>query len=110
MSADDCVIYFGLRFEILEEEIEAVEARTDPRMVAARDARLRRYWGNIVTDEDRYFLLIGAEIGVMGLEGSLDAELTRAELKSIMDETTAKLKAAGFEGEPRLYVQYFPDY
>ncbi|REK11206.1 MAG: hypothetical protein DWQ37_14845 [Planctomycetota bacterium] len=110
MSADECAVYFGLRFEIPEGEIDAVEARTDPRMIAARDARLRRYWGSVADGDERYYLLVGAEIGVMGIDGKLDVELSRAGLEAIMDETTAKLKAASFEGEPKLYVQYFPDY
>jgi len=38
MSSDTFIAYFGLRFELSADEIEAVELRSDPRIVAARRA------------------------------------------------------------------------
>lgn len=46
MSANACVVYFGLRFDVPADGIEAVETRSDPRIVAARKAGLKSYWGN----------------------------------------------------------------
>ncbi|REK11205.1 MAG: hypothetical protein DWQ37_14840 [Planctomycetota bacterium] len=110
MSADACIVYFGLRFETADHEMEALESRTDPRIVAARDARLRHFWENFFVDGDRYLLFVGAQIAILGPENGLETQLTRAELETIMQETKVKLRAAGFQGEPKLYVQWYPDY
>ena len=67
MSADSCVVYYGLRYHVLLEELEALETRTDPRVVAARKVGLRAYFGNFAAPDERFLLFIGAQIGVLGL-------------------------------------------
>jgi hypothetical protein len=112
MSADGFVLYYGLRWEISQDDeatINALEMRSDQRTQAARRHGLETYWGR-TEQEDRYFLAVGKELGVFGREGHNVARFEDAQLLRIMDETKQKLKAAGFDGKPALHCQFEPDY
>jgi hypothetical protein len=110
MSADACVIYYGLRYKVAEHETEGLELRTDPRMVAARQAKLKSYWGNFTGLHDGYALLIGAELAVLGPENAEAFDIGVEELKALMDLTDSKLRSAGLVGIPRLYCEWEFDF
>ena len=69
MSADACLAFYGLRFEVRSEEIEGLEMRSDPRVLATRKVRLKHYWANFGAQGERYLLFVGAQLGVLGPEG-----------------------------------------
>lgn len=108
MGAPVLLVYYGLRWEVISpDEVDALERRDDPRLVAAQRHRLKYWWGN--ANEDAHFLLIGHEIGKFGWEGVLERTIADEELFRIMEATRANLKAAGFDGEPSLHCQFERD-
>lgn len=106
MGADACVVYYGLRYEVAENEIDGLEMRTDWRMVAAREAKLRTYCANFTGLRDGYLLLVGAELAVLGPEDAEAVDIGTEELKSLMESTEAKLRSAGLVGTPKLYFEW----
>jgi hypothetical protein len=108
MSTDACIVYFGLRYEMREDEIEGVERRLDPRIVAARKVGLKHYWGNFGGVDEKYLLFIGSELGVLGPENANAINLSKNELKALFDNTGVKLNEAGFAGVPSLYLEWQP--
>lgn len=109
MSADACVAFYGLRFEIGRNEIEGLEARSDARIVAARKAGLKHCWANFAAPGERYLLFVGAQLAVLGPEDKSELALPSHDLQILMESTKAKLQAAGLTGDPSLYLQWEPD-
>ena len=109
MSTNTCIVYFGLRFDISPHEVEALETRSDPRVVAARRAGLKFYWGNFGAPAEKYVLLIGAQVAVMGPENQSEVQMSGAEIDMMISTVRAKLTTAGLDGEPRLHVQWQPE-
>lgn len=109
MSADACIAFYGLRFEIRADEIESLEDRTDSRMLAARRAGLKHYWGNFGAPGERYLLFVGAQLAKLGPENSSELSQSSRDLLAVMESTKVKLGAAGLTGEPSFYLQWQPD-
>jgi hypothetical protein len=109
MSADTCVVIYGLSFELTDEEVEACELRKDPRMLAARSAGFQHYWGAFGSDGERYRLFVGLLLGIFGPEHQLAAQYPPASLQAAFAETSRKLKVGGFEEDPQLLIEYAVD-
>jgi hypothetical protein len=110
MGADGFVAYYGLRWDVTDaEEIRQLENRTDPRVVAARNNGLKHWWG-VTEDQERYFLLIGSELGNLGWEGDSQRALLDEEFARIAADTRDRLHKAGFDSSPALHLQFEPDY
>lgn len=109
MSAEVCVVYFGLRYEIGQSEIEGLEERTDLRIVAARNAGLKLYWANFSNASPNFLLFVGAELARLGPENSLAVALSADDLQMLIERTFAKLLEAGLQGDPALHMQWGQD-
>ena len=109
MSTETTVVFYGIRVNVAEDEIPALEDRSDARLVRARRHGLGWYWGNFAEPRERYLLFIGEKIGVMGFENAREVEISRQSLMDRMHDTDEKLKGAGFTGYPSLYVQWQKD-
>ena len=109
MSAYTCIAYFGLRFEVGSEEVEAIELRSDRRVAAARRTGLKYYWGNFGGLQEHYLMFIGVQLGVMGSENSESVNIPSSDLQGLIDKTSAKLVEAGFEDIPSFHLQWQPD-
>ncbi|HEX8525022.1 MAG TPA: hypothetical protein VF669_22415 [Tepidisphaeraceae bacterium] len=109
MSAAACLVFYGLRFEISSGDIEALETRSDPCLVAARRAGLKTYWANFGAPAERYLLFVGALIGDMGIEGRSDVQMSAVELQSVMEAVHTKLLQAKLNGTPSLHIQWQAD-
>lgn len=109
MSSDTFIAYFGLRFEIDADEAEAVEDRSDARVVAARKAGLKYYWGNFGGIEERYLLFIGEEVGILGNENAGEVSLPLNDPRLSVDTVREKLATAGLRGAPELHLSWQPD-
>ena len=109
MSANACVVYFGLRFDVPADGMEAIETRADPRIVVARKVGLKSYWGNFAAPDERYLLFIGAQVAVMGPENQSEVTLTLAEFEAVVASVRAKLEAAGLKGTPSFHIHWQPD-
>jgi hypothetical protein len=74
MGADAFHVFFGVRHLIQsEQELAALEDRTDTRLVAARKARLNTCFGR-ATDGTSHLLLIGYDLGTFGVENQVESE------------------------------------
>jgi hypothetical protein len=109
MSADICIVFFGLRYEVRPDEIEGLELRSDARVVAARKVGLKYYWGNFGGLEEKYLLFIGAQLGILGVENAREIKFVPTEVQDLFERTRAKLNEAPLVGEPSLYLQWQPD-
>lgn len=112
MGADSTLIFYGIRFEVLPEETEGLELKTDSRLLRARDAHLEYWWGNFAVDElqEACYLFVGKLLATVGHEGVYNLVHSPAELASLFERTDSRLASAGVEGDPALYVQFEPDY
>ncbi len=109
MSADACVAFYGLRFEVGRDEIEGLESRSDARLVAVRKAGLKHFWANFAAPGERYLLFVGAQLAILGPENESELVLPSHDLQTLMESTKTKLQAAGLSGDPSLYFQWEPD-
>ena len=111
MGADAFHVCYGLRWDIDVDDdaaTSALERRSDPRQAAAKRHGLDSWWG-ITTDESRDFLLIGKLFGDFGWEGVLAGRLDSSEVAPLMEDTSAKLRVAGFTEQPAWHFQFEPD-
>jgi hypothetical protein len=112
MSADYSLLYYGIRLQIEDETaFEEYEMETHPYQAAAKASGLDIWYGNFRAEdgEDRYFIFIGAEIGLLGHEYGYELSVADDKLLALMEETRAKLHTAGFTDAPRLLAQFAPD-
>jgi hypothetical protein len=106
MSADACVVFYGLRYEITLEESEDSH---DARIRAARKVGLKYYSANFGGLCERYLLFIGTSLGILGPENKLEVQLGPEPLREMMDLTNERLLRAGLSGKPALYIQWEED-
>lgn len=112
MGADAFHVYYGLRWEVIADDKEAVELlekRQDARQLAARAHKLDCWWG-VTADERRCFVLVGKRLGNFGWEHQHEAQFEEAGLATLVEETKRRLREAGFEGAPAWQFQFEPDY
>ncbi|MBY8825116.1 hypothetical protein [Sphingomonas colocasiae] len=109
MSASACVAFYGLRFMILPDEIEDLEARTDPRQIAARRAGLATYWGNFGGENDGYVLFVGTKVAFLGPENAPASALPHKQMLQLMSDTMERLNVVGLAGDVGLYMEWQPD-
>jgi len=106
MSCDFCLFFFGIRFSIFEDDIEALEERTHPIMIQAQSAALQYYWANFGGHAEKCFLFVGRNLGILGREDLNENEFFRDDLDAIAAATRRTLVSAGFSEEPRFYLQW----
>ena len=109
MSTDTFIVYFGLRYEIDSEDIEGIELRSDERVIAARKAGLKYYWGNFGGLEKRHLLFVGSQLAVLGSENAESVDISAVEFHELQGKTKAKLNEVGLVGIPSLHLQWQPD-
>jgi hypothetical protein len=106
VSADSCVSCIGLRYDIETFEVEALEARADPRQIAARNAGLRSDWANFGGADECYVLYVGTEVAVFGPEGKSSVCLAPQEIAEMISETRKELDRTGLSGEVALHIEF----
>ena len=109
MSADACLVFYGIRRDIQLQEVEQLEMRKHPDIQRCRELGLNFFWANFASPNVHYYFFVGNEIGLFGPEHRLVSELSLETLEHIVAETRQKLATAGFEGTPQLYIQWIPD-
>lgn len=107
--ADTTIAIYGIRLEIDEVEIEALEDRSHTAIVNARKAGLQYYWGNFASPDERYYLFIGKILGILGVENSYEVKFGLQQLQSIESEVSTKLVEAGLREKPSFLLQFQPD-
>jgi hypothetical protein len=115
MGADRVVVCYGVRYSLgldgalPDGLLTALEAGAESRLIAARRAGLKAYWGK-VTDGGEYFLLIGTMLGSFGIEGSEHLLASDEELTEVAKLTRERLARAGLRGVAGLHVQLEAQY
>jgi hypothetical protein len=109
MGADSFIAFFGVRFELLEEEIESCETRADERIRKARKAKLD-FCFDRPTDGEKYFLYVGRSLAGLGVEAEVYEKLSEAELFEIVSQTKTRLTQAKIGGEPSFHFQLIAQY
>lgn len=110
MGADSFIVYYGIRWEISDEaEIESLELKNDSRIKLTKQYKLNLWWG-VTTDQEKYFLLVGAELGSFGWERESNRSISDIEVQAVVKETIVKFKEAGFKENPAFHFQFEPDY
>jgi hypothetical protein len=107
--SDVCVVYYGVRVELGEQDIEPCENRTHRLQIAARKVGLRNYWGNFAGPAERYLLFLGTELGLLGVENSKEIRVDNDRLMQLMADTSRKLVEAGVDEVPALLFQWLHD-
>ena len=108
MGADGFVAFYGIRFDF--DDADALDEYELQWRAAARKAKLIT-WSGRLTDGEPYYLLVGTLLGDFGVEGSVhQKKLTDSEFTSVVASTTSKLRVAGIEGEPALYLLFEAQY
>ncbi len=93
MGADAFHVCYGVRMEVDASDaatVEALELRRHPWQVAAKQHRLRCWWG-VTIDERRFFVLVGRMVGHYGWEGEPAGQLSDAETAALVAETAERL-------------------
>jgi hypothetical protein len=109
MSASARVVYFGVRYDVSEDKIAALELKTDPRQRAAKQVGLESYWTNFGGLDERYVLLIGTKIAILGPEDASSISIPVEHLQDIANRTGSRLDEAGLGGPRSLHVEWLED-
>ena len=109
MSADACLVFYGIRQEIAVSDIHEYETRKHPSFKGCRGAGLHLFWGNFGCPEEAYFVFLGRQIGLIGPQHEIAVQLSAESLAQIVTETRKSLASAGFIGEQQLYIQWLLD-
>lgn len=103
------IVFYGIRLNVAEDEIESLEERSHTAVVVARKAGLDHYWGNFDAPGERYYLFLGKLFGKLGEEDSKEALVTSADFSNTAADVDDRLSKAGFSQTPSLYLQFQPD-
>jgi hypothetical protein len=112
MGADVFIAFYGVKITINrtdEDTLDALERRTEPRLRGARQHGLHVYWGR-VTDGEDYFLNVGHQIGLLGVENNTYVHVPLDKLTETAISVQARLKEAGFRESPALHLQLEAQY
>lgn len=109
MSAASCLAYFGLKFQIRSDELEAIEQRSDPRIIMSRRVGLDHYFGNFGGSEEKLALFVGTQIALLGPENNIEFVINESELQEIINLTKNKIRETGLSGSPSLHLQWHTD-
>jgi hypothetical protein len=112
MGADAFVVFYGVRETIPADDtdqLDLLESRTHPLLISARAAGLDRWWGRL-TDGSDFHVLIGARIGVFGVENDQELSIDSDELLRLIDAVRASLESSGIRGTPALHCQLEAQY
>ena len=108
MSREASLIFFGIRFEISEDEITSVEDRTHPIVRQARAVGLQVHLENMGINIPSYCGFAGRQIAILGVENEAEVAIEQSSLNELMDKVRNKLGQAGISGEPKLYMCWLP--
>ena len=112
MGADAFIVFYGVKIAISqsdEDTLDALERRTDPRLRSARQHGLHVYWGHLTDGED-YFLYVGHQIGLLGVENDTYVQVPLDKLTETAISVQGRLKEAGFRERPTLHLQLEAQY
>ncbi len=108
MSREASLIFFGIRFDVSEDEIASVEERSHPIVSRARSVGLQVYFEDFGINASKYCGFVGRRLALLGVEDDAEVEIDQASLNELMDKVKKKLGEAEISGEPKLYMCWLP--
>src|SRR5690242_13750739 len=109
MSAESTVAFYGVRFEIDDEDVTSLEERSHPLLVKARQNGLKTYWGNFAEKGSKYLLFVGDKMGILGFENDRQVRFSVDDLVDRANDTNARLNRGGIVEQAMLYLEWQPD-
>jgi hypothetical protein len=106
MSREASLIFFGIRFDISEDEIASVDET--PLVRRARSVGLQVYFEDFGINASKYCGFVGRRLALLGVEDDAEVEIDQASLNELMDKVKKKLGEAEISGEPKLYMCWLP--
>ncbi|HVS34952.1 MAG TPA: hypothetical protein VMS17_05180 [Gemmataceae bacterium] len=107
--ADTTIAFFGIRLEVCDDDLEALELRSHRAVVNAKKAGLEHYWGNFGAPGERYLLFVGKPLGKLGVEDSTEIRVSPEQFVQIATDVAGRLVKAGFSDTPSLFLQFQAD-
>jgi hypothetical protein len=108
MACEAVIVFFGVRYAVSSDDIELLENRTFPPIIAARKNGMKHYWGNFNENDPKYFLFIGDKLGIFGVENEREFQVSSDSLLARISQTRDRLAQAGFLEEPQFFVHWQP--
>jgi hypothetical protein len=112
MGGDAFIAFYGVKIAISrtdKDTLDALKRRTESRLRGARQHGLHVYWGRLTDGED-YFLYVGHQIGLLGVENNTYVHVPLDKLTETAISVQARLKEAGFVESPALHPQLEAQY
>lgn len=103
------IVFYGIRFEVTEDDITALESRTHPKILAAKEVGLEYYWGNFDSPDEEYVMFIGKLIGKIGVEDHREFQFKATEITEIEKLVSGRLRQVGIVEKSSLHFKYQPD-
>ncbi|PQO41927.1 hypothetical protein [Blastopirellula marina] len=103
------IVFYGIRLEVPESDVTALESRTHPKILAAREVGLEYYWGNFDSPGEEYVMFIGKLIGKIGFEDHNELQFNVAMISEIAELVSGRLRQVGFVEKPCLHLKFQPD-
>ena len=107
--ADTTIVFFGIRLEVDDGDLDDLESRSHPMQIAAARVGLESYWGNFAAPNERYFLFVGKLLGKLGIEDRTEIQVNTNDFTNTATDVAAKLSDAGISQPPLLHLAYQPD-
>ena len=107
--ADTTIVFYGIRLEVSDDDLEELESRSHPMQIAARNSGLENYWGNFAAPSERYFLFVGKLIGKLGPEDLAEIQFNEDNFAKTAKVVAEKLRESGLSGTATIYLSYQPD-
>jgi hypothetical protein len=107
--ADTTIVFYGIRIQVDDDDLEALEARSHPLLAASKSAGLDTYWGIFDEADEAHLLFVGKLLGKLGVEDCYESHILGDDLIKVTEETSKRLRKAGISGTITLYLQYHPD-
>jgi len=107
--ADTTIVFYGIKLEVSHDDLDELESRSHPMLVAARKVGLENYWGNFAAPDERYLLFVGKSLGKLGVEDRTEIQIDVNDLAKTAEIVVEKLQDAGIPGTASLHLDYQPD-
>ncbi len=107
--ADTTIVFYGIRQEVGDDDLDELESRSHPMQIAAKKVGLESYWGNFAAPAERYLLFVGKLLGKLGAEDRMEIQINADDFANIAKAVDTKLGDAGISEIASLHLDYQPD-
>ena len=109
MSSEACLVFYGVKTQLSESDVDSLERRVHPMMRKAKEHSLDFYWTYDSNKSDCIFAYTGRRIGVIGPENVLSMRLTDAEVRTMIEDVSRRIEGAAISGGCFIHLDFLPD-